>query len=247
MNWSSNCAHHLCKDPPWQDFENVAQRFPFHILSYWPFKKASFFSFFGFFNWDNKLLLILILWKACLHPKERKGWWAPKWAFCMIVSFHSCVFWTALPVFCYRIVLQEPIISAKIPQVGVPVWPANQSDCGLQWKKLNYTNHSSSTLEMGTEAFLNNQDLWACDLSPATLAVQIVEFHTWWYFLPNSVPLSRCHIPTPGLFCALSHHYHFFQFASHIDPWWSWSLPFLLEDLSWWGHFLTMKHRNEKK
>lgn len=32
------------------------------------------------------------LWKACLHPLERKGWWAPLWAVCMIVSFHSCVF-----------------------------------------------------------------------------------------------------------------------------------------------------------
>lgn len=106
----------------------------------------------------------------------------------MIVFLPQLCFWTALPVFCYRIVLQEPIISAKIPQVGVPVWPANQSDCGLQWTKLNYTNHSSSTLEMGTEAFLDNQDLWACDLSPATSAVPTSH--------PHIVALPSTHINT---------------------------------------------------
>lgn len=96
--------------------------------------------------------------RACIHWKEKAG--EPRCGLFVWLFLSTAVFfWTALPVFCYRIVLQEPIISAKIPQVGVPVWPANQSDCGLQWKKLNYTNHSSTTLEMGTEAFLEQHRL----------------------------------------------------------------------------------------
>lgn len=84
-------------------------------------------------KWDNKCSWLSPCEKhACIQRKEKAG--GPRWALCMIVFLPQLCFWTALPVFCYRIVLQEPIISAKIPQVGVPVWPANQSDCGLQWK-----------------------------------------------------------------------------------------------------------------
>lgn len=84
-------------------------------------------------EWGNKCSWFSSCEKhACIQRKEKAG--SPWWALCMIVFLPQLCFWTALPVFCYRIVLQEPIISAKIPQVGVPVWPANQSDCGLQWK-----------------------------------------------------------------------------------------------------------------
>lgn len=127
---------------------------------------------------------LLLLVKSVLASTGKKRLVSPAVG-CLYDCFFPqlCFFWTALPVFCYRIVLQEPIISAKIPQVGVPVWPANQSDCGLQWKKLNYTNHSSTTLEMGTEAFLEQRRL-TCEPSPRcsrAACVQIsyqVAFHS---------------------------------------------------------------------
>lgn len=127
MSWSSPHVLHLQRALAFQD--SCAYSLP--CCLFFPIRKAvvdPHLSLSGITNsWFSPCEK-----HACIQRKEKAG--SPWRALCMIVFLPQLCFWTALPVFCYRIVLQEPIISAKIPQVGVPVWPANQSDCGLQWK-----------------------------------------------------------------------------------------------------------------
>lgn len=97
-------------------------------------------------------------------------------------------------------------------------------------KKLNYTNHSSSTLEMGTEAFLDNRDLRACELSPAMSAAHAVtSVHKGTSSkIKCSCPIATC--PLPGVFYTLSHHCHLLICRSHLPA--VFKLVFDIRDLS---------------
>lgn len=97
-------------------------------------------------------------------------------------------------------------------------------------KTLNYTNHSSSTLEMGTEAFLDNRDLGACDLSPATSAA-----HS---HIPHVPALPRASARPTATATALSHHCRLFSSDRHSRP----CVETVLYSggLSSWGRFLPV-------